>query len=104
MVKVRMQQPTPLPDFATILKINLSNGRDLFPLSATKFCASSQAQYYATFFEMKNAFLCPYGFTTVSINTGHTNVPARRWKNKKKVKLKILVGDTLERNVSTLSH
>lgn len=51
---------------------------------------------------MKSAFLCPYGITVVSINTGHTNVSARRWKNKK-VKLIIVVGYPLKRNISKLS-
>lgn len=39
------------------------------------------------FLLIKNVFLCPYGIAVVSVNTGHTNVSARRWKNKKKVKM-----------------
>lgn len=40
----------------------------------------------------------------VSTNPGHTNVSARQWKNKKKVKLKIMVCYLLEKNVSIHSH
>lgn len=93
MVKVCMQWTIPFPDFASTLKINSSNGRDLFPLGATEFCPSSHSQDYTTF-SLK-----------VSLPTlGHTNVSARQRKNKKKVKLKIMVCNFIESNVSTHSQ